>query len=276
MVRVGGYSLFEKVMRGCIGLMFVTVVATAILLRPNWGQLIGGLLVPSIPQINGEGLAWTIALMGGVGGTVTVLCYGYWIREEERLSTDDLRVCRIDLGVAYALTAVFGLAMVTIGSTIEIEGSGATLVIRLADQLVGQLGLIGKWAFLLGAFGAVFSSLLGVWQSVPYLFTDLWGMMGEGQPSSERSIDTQSKSYRWYLYAMATLPMIGLWVGFASMQKFNAILGALFMPMLAMTLLILNGQTRWVGEGYKNRPLTSTVLVLILLFFLMAGWLTIR
>jgi len=40
--------------------------------------------------------------------------------------------------------------------------------------------------------------------------------------------------------------------------------------------LILNGQTRWVGEGYKNRPLTSTVLVLILLFFLMAGWLTIR
>ena len=276
LVRVGGYSLFEKVMRGCIGLMFVTVVATASLLRPNWGQLIGGLLIPSIPQINGEGIAWTIALMGGVGGTVTVLCYGYWIREEERISTDDLRVCRIDLGVAYALTAVFGLAMVTIGSTIEIEGSGATLVIRLADQLVEQLGLIGKWAFLLGAFGAVFSSLLGVWQSVPYLFTDLRGMMGEGQPSSERSIDTQSKSYRWYLYAMATLPMIGLWVGFASMQKFNAIWGALFMPMLAMTLLVLNGQARWVGEGYKNRPLTSAVLVLILLFFLMAGWLTIR
>ncbi len=276
LVRVGGYSLFEKVMRVCIGLMFVTVVATAILLRPNWGQLLSGLLVPSIPQINGEGLAWTIALMGGVGGTVTVLCYGYWIREEERLNTDDLRVCRIDLGVAYALTAVFGLAMVTIGSTIEIEGSGATLVIRLADQLVGQLGLIGKWAFLLGAFGAVFSSLLGVWQSVPYLFTDLWGMMREGQPSPERSIDTRSKSYRWYLYAMATLPMIGLWVGFASMQKFNAIWGALFMPMLAMTLLILNGRARWVGEGYKNRPLTSTVLVLILLFFLMAGWLTIR
>ncbi len=48
------------------------------------------------------------------------------------------------------------------------------------------------------------------------------------------------------------------------------------MPMLAMTLLILNGRARWVGEVYKNRPLTSTVLVLILLFFLMAGWLTIR
>jgi Mn2+/Fe2+ NRAMP family transporter len=272
LVRVGGYPLFEKVMSVCIGLMFVTVVATAILLRPSWGPLISGLLMPSIPQIDGEGLAWTIALMGGVGGTVTVLCYGYWIREEERFSPDG-----IDLGVAYVMTALFGLAMVTIGSTIQVEGSGATLVIRLADQLVGQLGLIGKWAFLLGAFGAVFSSLLGVWQSVPYLFTDLWAMMGEAQqPSRERSIDTRSKSYRWYLYAMATLPMIGLWVGFASMQKFNAIWGALFMPILAITLLIMNGRARWVGEGYKNHPLTSAVLVVILLFFLMAGWLTIR
>ena len=75
---------------------------------------------------------------------------------------------------------------------------------------------------------------------------------------------------------MATLPMLGLWVGFANMQKFNAIWEALFMPILAMTLLILDGRARWVGEGYKKRPLTSTVLVLILLFFLMAGWLTIR
>ena len=255
--------------------MFVTVVATAILLRPSWSQIISGLLLPTIPQIDGEGLAWTVALMGGVGGTVTVLCYGYWIREEERFSADDLRVCRLDLGVAYGMTALFGLAMVTIGSTIQIEGSGATLVIRLADQLVGQLGLIGKWAFLLGAFGAVFSSLLGVWQSVPYLFTDLWNMMGGGQPSPERSIDTRSRSYRWYLYAMATLPMIGLWVGFTNMQKYNAILGALFMPMLAITLLLLNGRARWVGEDYKNSPLTSTVLAAILLFFLMVGWRTI-
>jgi Mn2+/Fe2+ NRAMP family transporter len=275
LVRVGGYSLFEKVMSLCIGLMFVTVLTTAILLRPSWGQLMSGVLLPSIPQIDGEGLAWTIALMGGVGGTVTVLCYGYWIREEERFSADDLRVCRIDLGIAYVMTALFGLAMVTIGSTVQIEGSGATLVIQLADRLVEQLGLIGKWAFLLGAFGAVFSSLLGVWQSVPYLFADLWGMLGEGQPSSRRSIDTRSKPYRWYLYAMATLPMIGLWVGFANMQKFNAIWGALFMPMLAMTLLILNGRARWVGEGYKNRPFTSAVLVMILLFFLMAGGLII-
>ncbi len=276
LVRLGGYRLFEKVMSVCIAVMFVTVVVTAVLLMESWGEVLAGLLLPTIPQFHGEGLTWTIALMGGVGGTVTVLCYGYWIREEGRCSMDDLRDCRIDLAVAYGMTALFGLAMVVIGSTIQVEGGGATLVIQLAERLVEELGLIGKWAFLLGAWGAVFSSLLGVWQSAPYLFADLWDMMGGGQPSGERSIDTQTTAYRWYLYGIATVPMIGLWIGFANMQKFYAVVGALFIPMLALVLLLLNGRAKWVGEANRNRPLTSAILMVIVLFFLMAGWLTIR
>ena len=98
LVRLGGYRLFERVMGVCIGLMFVTVVTTALLLKPGWGELMAGLVWPTIPDLHGAGLPWTIALMGGVGGTVTILCYGYWIREEGRFDEDDLKVCRMDLG----------------------------------------------------------------------------------------------------------------------------------------------------------------------------------
>ena len=174
------------------------------------------------------------------------------------------------------MTALFGLSMVVIGSTIQVEGGGATLVIKLAEQLVDEVGLMGQWAFLLGAWGAVFSSLLGVWQSVPYLFADLWAVMYERQQSGTGTVDTHSKAYRWYLYLMATIPMIGLGVGFAKIQQFYAIVGALFLPMLALVLLLLNGRAKWVGQRYQNRPMTSAVLVLILLFFLMAGLVAIR
>ena len=276
LVRLGGYRLFEKVMGVCIGFMFATVTVTAILLKPSWAKLMAGVFVPTIPNLESDGLSWTIALMGGVGGTVTVLCYGYWIREENRFGPDELRACRIDLAIAYGMTAVFGLAMVIIGSTIRVEGGGSTLIVQLAGKLGEELGVVGQWVFLLGAFGAVFSSLLGVWQSIPYLFTDLWGMLGEGQITRERLIDTRSKAYRGYLYAMAIIPMTGLWVGFARMQKFYAIVGALFVPMLALSLLLLNGRSKWVGEQYHNHLLTSITLIVILLFFLMAGWLTIR
>ena len=277
MVRVGGFRLFEKVMGICIGLMFVTVVVTAALLKPQLSSVMGGLLWPAIPDVEG-GLAWTIALMGGVGGTVTVLCYGYWIREEGRFGVEDLRSCRIDLAVAYGMTALFGLAMVIIGGTIQVEGKGAGLVIKLADSLGQQLGVFGRWAFLIGAFGAIFSSLLGVWQSVPYLFSDLWAIICNDPRPKGRGvgINTDSPTYRWFLYGMATLPMVGLWVGFAKMQKLYAIVGAVFMPMLAIVLLLLNGRTAWIGERYRNHPVTSLFLVAVLAFFVMAGWMKLR
>lgn len=275
LIRLGGYCLFERIMKICIGCMFVIVMITAVLLRPSWFELITGLFVPTIPELGGEGLSWTIALMGGVGGTVTVLCYGYWIREEGRFNASDLQVCRIDLAIAYAMTALFGVAMVVIGSTIQVEGTGVTLMVRLSDRLSEQLGVVGKWTFLIGAFGAVFSSLLGVWQSVPYLFADVWRLIWKNQPSSQGLISTSSRSYRWYLYAMSIIPMIGLWIGFASMQKFYAIVGALFMPMLAFTLLILNGRSKWIGASLQNKPATSFFLVMVLLFFLVAGGLMV-
>jgi Mn2+/Fe2+ NRAMP family transporter len=261
----------------CIAVMFVVVIATAVAVGPDWGAVLRGLFRPSVPQIDGEGIAWTIALMGGVGGTVTVLCYGYWIREEGREGAEDLAVCRIDLAVGYAMTAVFGIAMVIIGSTIEIgkEGS-AKLMVHLADKLAGTLGSGAKWAFLGGAWGAIFSSLLGVWQSVPYLFADFWTLRRERHAATaHRAVDTRSRPYRLYLLALATIPAVGLWATFEFAQKLYAIVGALFIPMLAMVLLALCTRSKLVGRPYRNSPITTALLLAVLAFFLFAGWLAI-
>ena len=269
LVLKGGYTLFSKIMQVCIGFMLVTVMATAVILWPGIGEVFQGLFVPSIPDQEG-GLAWTVALMGGIGGTVTVLCYGYWIREAGRTGKDDLRTCRIDLAVAYAVTALFGIAMVIIGSTIEIDGRGATLLVTLADKLVESLGPAGRWIFLMGAAGAVFSSLLGVWQAVPYLFADLWGLLrGPERDTSngETRVNTKSSAYRGYLAAMALIPMAGLFRGFGEVQKFYAVVGAWFFPILILALLLLNGRSSWVGRSYRNQPLTVTALIGVLLFF---------
>jgi Mn2+/Fe2+ NRAMP family transporter len=279
LVEWGGYRWFARVMGACAGIMFVTAVATAVALRPPVGDFFSGLLVPTIPR---DGVAWTIALMGGIGGTVTVLCYGYWIREEGRRDVGDLRTCRIDLATGYLGTAIFGLAMVVIGNALgEIEGGGATLVVRIADRLqaaLGQFGAVGKWVFLAGAWCAVFSSVLGVWQSVPYLFADLWRQDGSAAALDERaSVDTRGWPYRAYLYGIATLPIVGLsGVTFQSMQQIYAIAGALFIPMLAAVLLALNGRAKWIGERNQNSWWTTAVLIAALAFFLLAGAVEIR
>lgn len=283
LVRAGGFRLFERTMAGSIAVMFVTVVATAVLLRPDALAVARGFL-PQIPDAGGDaagdagggGLGWTVALMGGVGGTLTVLCYGYWIRAEGRDRPEDLAVMRLDLGVSYAMTAMFGIAMVVIGSTITAEGEGAGLVVALAERLSGPLGPVGRWAFLVGAFGAVFSSLLGVWQSVPYVFADFWRLVRGEEAAGARAVDTAARPYRLYLYAIGTVPLLGLFASFREIQRAYAIIGALFIPLLAVVLLALNGRASVVGSRFRNRVATSAVLVASVVLFLVFGWLEVR
>ena len=272
LVLAGGFQLFEKVMSVCIGLMFATVIVTAALLWPGTGEVLRGLLIPVIPDAGGVGVTWTVALIGGVGGTVTVLCYGYWIREKGRGGLGDLALCRLDLGLGYAMTALFGIAMVIIGSTVEIEGGGARLLVTLAGRLEERLGPVGRWVFLIGALGAIFSSLLGVWQAVPYLFADVWRLFIRGNRAQSRNsagaVDTRSVPYRAYLLAIAIMPMLALPMSFREVQKLYAVMGAAFIPLVAAVLLILNGRRAWVG-GLANRWPTVATLVAALAF---SGW----
>lgn len=308
LVLWGGYTLFARVMSVCIGVMFVTVIATALWNGPDWGAIWQGLTVPTIPE---AGVSRVLGVLGGVGGTVTLLSYGYWIREERRRGHDGLRACRIDLAVGYTMTAMFGVAMILIGSRLELRkgpGGLAMLALDMAEQLGGVVGAWGKWTFLLGFWGAVFSSLLGVWQSVPYLFADFWALRKNQSPERkrwgaaqapdpyrepERAVPqspererrghfhqddnhpsaiitpdlSHTRAYHVYLWAIAIVPLPLLYLSVAQAQWIYAVLGSLFMPLLALTLLIMNNNRRWIGKHFRNGIAANIVLLATLAFF---------
>jgi hypothetical protein len=112
---------------------------------------------------------------------------------------------------------------------------------------------------------------------VPYLFADTLGLLHEdGEARADAAIDTRSASYRGYLFALAIVPMAGLFWRFQEIQKLYAVIGATIIPFLALALLVLNGRAEWVGERFRNRPATVVVLLATLAFFLWIGWRTIR
>lgn len=285
LILLGGFRRFQQAMTVSFVFTFVAVIVTAATSRPDWDAVARGLLLPRIPTERGADAAqWTLVVMGGVGGTLTMLCYGYWIREQGRRGPEALRTSRIDLAVSYAATALFGVAMVVIGARLDLaEGKGAGFVVKIADHVGESFGRPLRWLFLFGAWATVFDSLLGVWQSVPYLFADFWQLFRRGEPAPDASgattppaVDMRSGVYRSYLLALATVPAAGLWLSFVSIQKAYSVLGAVAMPMLALALLVLNGRSRWVGAAFRNRPLTVAVLLAILLFFLYAAWMTVK
>ncbi len=269
LVWVGGFKLFEKMMSVCIGVMFTAVVVTAVLIGADASELVTGLTVPRIPP---DGLGWVLGVLGGVGGTVTLLSYGYWVREEGRSGESGLRACRIDLAIGYAMTAVFGVCMIVIGSKVEIT-KGPLLALDLAGEIsssMGHAGQMAKWIFLAGFWGAVFSSLLGVWQSVPYLFADFWYLGQSATRGSTPKVPTdftRTPPYRIYLLAIAvgSLPM--LFMPVAKAQLAYAIMGSFFIPFLAATLLVMNNRRSWIGDAYRNGPLINLILMAILVFF---------
>lgn len=267
----GGYNLLEKIMSVFTGIMFITVIITAILIIPDSNNSLIN-FIPIFPSSKEE-VEWTIALMGGVGGTVTILSYGFWINEHKRNSIKEIKTCRYDLASAYLITAIFGIAMVILGSNIELSGSGSELIVNLGKKLENQLGLIPKNIFLIGAFGAIFSSMLGVWQGVPYLFTDTFNHISN--KSTENKSYDKTLTYKIYAILLSTIPAIGLWSRFDFIQKIYAYSGALFMPFLAGVLLYLNNKSDIKKLKTHNNLINNTIMVLILVFFLFFGILNI-
>ena len=80
-------------------------------------------------------------------------------------------------------------------------------------------------------------------------------------------MDTAGPAYRFYLYALALIPMLGLLQNFREMQKLYTIIGATFFPLLALALLVFNGRADWVSRRFVNRPATVVVLLAFFAFF---------
>lgn len=271
MVWFNRYATFEKITAALVGLMFVTVVGLALIATPNIPDMVAG-LVPLIPQ---GGLIYTLALAGGVGGTITLAAYGYWLREKGWYTPKWMKVMRIDNSMAYVLTGIFVLSMLVVGAEV-VSAAGVSLsagdegLVDLSDVLNQRYGKVIGTAFLVGFWAASFSSIIGVWNGVSLMFADFWGNM-RGVPSGHPSTRVGGKYFKFYLIWLTFPPMVLLLLGkpIALILAYG-VLGSFFMPFLAITLLgLLNG--RRVPREWANKLLTNIALGITALLFLALG-----
>jgi Mn2+/Fe2+ NRAMP family transporter len=270
-VWFGRYSAFEKIIAVFVGLMFVTVVGAAVVTVPNVPALLTG-LVPTIPE---GGLVVALSIAGGVGGTITLAAYGYWLREKGWVAPGWMKVMRIDNSVAYVMSGVFVLSMLVVGAELLYsadialaDGEGG--LVQLAAVLGERYGAFMTWFFLLGFFATSFSSILGVWNGVSLMFADFLGNV--------RGLDVEDPrrrlggSYYRAFIVWLTVPPIGLLFLDQPIGLIIAygVLGALFMPFLAITLLVLLNTDR-TPRAWRNRPLSNTVMGLSALLFVVLG-----
>lgn len=317
LVLSGGYTVFRRVMGVLTTTMVLLVLAAALMTRPDAAAFFSSLFVPRVPLKGEEGVQWTLALIGGVGGTVTMLAYGYWNQDERPAESgtecehgdgaagggraertdragganeadehaagraDDGAArnlperfgYRLDLAVAYGVTAIFGLALTVISADVPVHESGANLFHAVASRLAQTIGPFAGWIYIAGAWCAVWACMLGVWQFVPLLFDDLLSAHAKNSPTASRAGErtartpreaSRTRTYRVSLLALATVPVLGIWLDFADVQRAFGLLGSLFIPMLAVALLLMNNRRAWIGAR-ANRLASNALLVAVLI-----------
>jgi Mn2+/Fe2+ NRAMP family transporter len=274
LVWLGGYGKFETLMKILVGVMGFSILVCAALTMTEPAAAVRGLIVPTIPEGSG---AYVLSLIGGIGGSITMLSYNYWMREEKMQGAGFLSYVRADVAIAYIFTAVFGLSVMLIANrAFYLPGIALTdsqAVPKMAEMLGSILGPFGVYAYSLGFWAAVFASLLGVWQSVPYLYADLYGIQKGLSPEARKAMtQVTSTPYRLALIFITLVPLpfaftgrpIGVIIAYT-------IVGSFFVPFLAATLLYLNNRVAWPEPIARNNWLTNLLLVAILALFVAVG-----
>jgi Mn2+/Fe2+ NRAMP family transporter len=273
-VWLGGYTSFEKLMKVLVGIMGFSILFCALFTLQDPLPAVQGLVIPIIPAGSGT---YVLSLIGGVGGSITMLSYNYWMREEGMKGSGFLSYVRGDVAIAYVFTALFGVSIMLIANDaffvngVKLVDSQA--VPRMAEALGALLGTFGRFAYSAGFWAAVVASLLGVWQSVPYLYADFYGIVKK-LPAEARQevVKVTSTPYRLALLYITLVPIPFAFTGrpIAVIVTYT-IVGSLFVPFLAATLLYLNNRVKWNEAVPHNHWTTNALLSAILLLFAIVG-----
>jgi Mn2+/Fe2+ NRAMP family transporter len=271
------YHAFEKFMTVLVLIKFVSVVSIAVLVSPDLLSLADG-LIPRLPE---GSVVNVLGLIGGVGGTITMAAYGYWVMAKGWKGTGWLSMMRLDNAVGYVMTGVFVVAMLVVGADMllgqDLTESDSGLL-TLGTELGGRYGEWARLLFLIGFLSVTSSSLLGVWNGVSLLFTD-WTRTIR-LPHGAKAVDVgadhtattpgtgykarvaeRSVPFRAYLLWLTVPPMALLFLDKPfGVTLVYGVLGAAFMPFLGISLLLLLNSRRVEPAG-RSGWLSNILLV---------------
>jgi len=108
---------------------------------------------------------------------------------------------------------------------------------------------------------------------VPYLYADFYGIL-KNMPTDQRRelVKVTSTPYRVALAFITLVPIPFAFTGRPiAIIVIYTIVGSLFVPFLAATLLYLNNRVKWIEPVPHNSWLTNALLIAILALFAIVG-----
>jgi Mn2+/Fe2+ NRAMP family transporter len=248
LLATGNTKWIARIAGSLVAVMGVAFLVTAIRLGPDIGELLRGLLVPSIP------VGGTVLVLGLVG--TTVVPYNLF------LGSALARDCRIEemrwgLAVAVIGGGIISLGVLVVGSAL----GGGLEYERLAVVLTDRLGQGAEASLAIGLFAAGFTSAVTAPLAAALTARSLLG--------EKEDPKWTAKSLRYRLVWMGVL-VTGMAFGIADVrpipviilaQAFNGVL----LPLVAVFLWVAMNDRNLLEKGVNSRlqNLVMGVVVLV-------------
>nr|WP_263314094.1 Nramp family divalent metal transporter [Mammaliicoccus sp. Marseille-Q6498] len=248
---IGSYGLIEKVMTVLVLIMGVIFITTVIVIQPDFGAVLKGAFVPSIP--NGS-LLTIIALIG-----TTVVPYNFFIHASsihERFNgIQDLKVVRLDTIVAITLGGIIsGAILITAGTLIE--GHKVSSLVELSEPLKPILGDFAPLFMSIGLFSAGLSSAIASPMGAAATISSCLRWKG----------GVKSKKYRLVFAIVIFIGIITSSLGFEPLEVLllAQALNGIILPIIAILIFVILNKKNMMGK-FANGIILNIIGIFVVL-----------
>ena len=253
----GAYRLIERVLVTLVIVMSVVFLLTAIIVRPNVGDILAGVFAPGIPS---GSLVTVVALIGTTVVTYNFFLHASSVQEKwpESVPTGQaITESRFDTIASIALGGLITLAIIVtgaaafFGTNTKIEDAG-----QMAQQLEPLLGPAAKFFFAVGLFSAGLTSSITAPLAAAYATS---GAFGWGR-------DLRSWRFRavWIVVLVFGTTLAALGTSPVQIIIFAQAANGVLLPLIAIFLLIIMNRSDLLGD-FKNGIVGNVLGVAVVL-----------
>ena len=254
----GRYKQFEKVLTAFVILMGVSFIVVFFMIKPNYMEIIRG-MVPTIP--NQPGALGLIAAMAGTTCSAAVFIMRSTVVAEKGWGVENLKAEKKDAFVsAFVMLLLSAVIMAVSAGTLHVMGlklENTVEMISLFEPLGGKLAAL---VLIVGITGAGLSTIFPIVLIAPWLISDYTG--------KPRNLHTPL--YRWLILA-------GLFFAFGSvfleqrppaLMIFSQAFQACILPAVAIPILVMLNRRNLMNTYIAGWKMNLGVVAVILFSFL--------
>lgn len=265
------YKTLERLFKFLMAFMGLSLILVVVMSPPSFTGILHGLFIPSLPEAQGpySSVLLLTAMLGTEASSLSNVTYSYFMWQKGWRDISYTSLQRRDL--LYGIGAMFmtgAFLQIASAGTIGQAGVSPDNIEDLVRVFSERLGLLGRLAFSLGIWAAVFTSFVGGIRGYSLAVADVARTFGLVKTNAFATHEESRKDpvVRGLIIFFAFSPLYILYTSVRPVWLMLATSSAsvVVVPIISIALLRLTSDRRIMGE-HRNHWSANAVLMFLAL-----------